>query len=281
LVLLIQSAYDCDQSDYFTSFDECKDKLAFAVSVSVISLFMVIVHFLVVKVPEVNAGCKIWNVFVEPFLVLALWILWLIAAIVLTYPDHHYTGYSFVDCSTGWLMIWLSVAILTAAIFPSFYPAWQWCQQQVPFLKNIGVPDGQSVINVIYVALCSITVMWSAADVCDSLNDAAGKSHNITDCKKMYAWAVVCPMFSLLYSLFLLIFGIALQTKGIAYQVMCSFLALWWFVGVATMCVAKPFTNSVTANGFFGTWLALYFSVKIAARGLGIKLNVGYFGKDE
>lgn len=276
-VLLIQSAYDCDTSDQFSTFKECKDRLAFAVSVSVISLFTVLLHFLITKVPEVNAGCVAWKVYAEPFLVLALWILWVVAAIVLTYPDHSYKGYSFVDCSTGWLMIWLSVAVLTAALYPSFYPAWKWCQQAAPFLKDVGAPDGQSVINIIAVTLCSITVMWSAADTCDALNT----TKTLTDCKKLYAWAVVCPMFSLLYCLFLLIFGKLLKTKQSAYQAMSTFLAVWWFFGAVTMCVAKPFVNSASANGFFGSWAALYFSVKIAGRGLGIKLHVGYFGKDE
>ena len=276
-VLLVQSAYDCDKNDYFTTFDQCKKKLAFAVSVSTISLFVVLLHFLISKVPEVNAGCVAWNIYVEPFLVLALWILWGFAAVVLTYPDHNYQGYSFVDCSTGWLMIWLSVGVLTAALYPSFYPAWQWCQQKTPFLKDVGAPDGQSVINIIAVTLCSITVMWSAADICDALNT----SKSITDCREMYAWAVVCPMFSLLYCLFLLIFGKMLKTKDRAYQIMSAFLAVWWFFGAVTMCVSKPFVGAGTANGFFGTWLALYFSIKIAGRGLGIKLHVGYFGKDE
>ena len=277
LVLLIQSAYDCDKSEYFTNFTECKDKLAFAVSVSVISLFTVILHFLISKVPEVNAGCVAWNVYAEPFLVLALWIVWVVAAVVLTYPDHNYHGYSFVDCSTGWLMIWLSVAVLTAALYPSFYPAWQWCQQKSPFFKNVGAPDGHSVINIIAVTLCSVTVMWSAADVCDALNTTKG----ITDCRQMYAWAVVCPMFSLLYCLFLLIFGKMLKTNDKVYQCMSAFLAVWWFFGAVTICVSKPFISAGAANGFFGTWLALYFSIKIAGRGLGIKLHVGYFGKDE
>lgn len=276
-VLLVQSAYDCDKkTEYFSDYNDCKDKLAFAVSVAVISLFIVIVHFLIVKVPEVNAGCTAWKKFIEPFLVLALWIMWLVAAIILTYPDHHYEGYSFVSASTGWLMIWISVGILTAAMFPSFHPAWMWCQSQWQFLKLVGAPDGQSVIHIVVVALCSVTVMWSGADVCDSLNS----TKTLEDCSGMYAWAVVCPMFSLLYCLFLLIFGKALKIREIAYQVISVFLALWWFVGACTLCVSKPFANTAESNGFFGTWLALYFSVKIAQRGLGIKLDVGYFGDD-
>lgn len=273
LVFLIQTGYDCDHKLGGDS-DACKDKLAFGVATATISLFTVLVHFLVLKVPQVGSKCGVWKTCVEPFLMLGLWTLWGIAAITLTYPDHTYDGFSYIGLGNGWLMIWTSVALTTVALYPSLYPSWKRLQKTVPICETLGAPDGQNVVLLIGIMLASVTVMWSASDICDALN--SNKREYGTDCKDEYAWAVVCSLFSFTYSLGLLLFGKRIKVNDSVFKALSLFHVLWWFLGMAVCTVAKPF-NSPTgeANGFFGIWLSLAFSVLIATKNWGIKLRIG------
>lgn len=216
--LLVQASWDCEsgKNEFLNNFKQCRDKLAFAVSASVISFMFVVAYFVVEKAPGVKERVPFWNKYIQPFLVLALWILWCVTAIALTFPNHKYDGFSYVNVSTGWLMIWMSVSATTMALYPSFRPAWSSWEAKQPFLKNVGAPDGQSTILLIAVLLCSITVMWSGADVCDAQNE----NKRLQDCRKMYAWSVVCPMGSLLYALVFLMFGKSILLKKKVYQIL-------------------------------------------------------------
>ena len=272
-IFLIQTGYDCDHK-LGGDTDACKDKLAFGVATATISLFTVLVHFLVIKIPQVGSQCGLWKQCFEPFLMTGLWSLWGIAAITLTYPDHTYEGFSYIGIGNGWLMIWSSVALTTIALYPSLHPAWKRLQKTIPVFEKLGAPDGQNVVLLVGVMLCSVTVMWSASDICDALND--NERAYGTDCKDQYAWAVVCSLFSFVYSLGLLLFGKCVKVNERVFKALSLFLVLWWFLGMAVCTVSKPFASPAgEANGFFGIWLALAFSALIAARNWGIQLHIG------
>jgi len=271
LTFLIQTGYDCDKK--FEDTSDCKDKLAFGVATATISLFAVLLHFVVKYIPQASEVCNCWKLYFEPFLILSLWILWGVAAITLTYPDYSYDGFSYVGLGTGWLMIWSSVAVTTISLYPAFHPTWLKIQNNVAICNKIGAPDGHNVLYLVGVMLCSVTVMWSAAAICDELNS---NSHDYgTNCKDEYAWAVICALFSLVYSLVLLLFGKMIKLHERIFKFMSLWLFLWWYVGMAVCTIAKPFASANEANGFFGTWLALGFSALIAARNWGIKLSLG------
>ena len=266
-VFLIQTGYDCDET--LNGIRECKDKLAFGVATATISLCVVLAHFIALHAPQIKDHCECWKIYVEPSIMFGLWNLWGIAAITLTFPDHSYHEFSYVFLGTGWLMIWSSVALTTIALYPMFHPVWKNVKRSMPICEAIGAPDGQNVILLVAIMLCALTVMWAAADKCDELNG----SH--TSCKDEVAWAVVCSLFSLIYSLVLLLFGKCIQVNKMLFKIMSIVHFLWWFCGMAVCTVAKPFVSSNDANGFFGIWMALAFSALVMLKNLEIELNIG------
>lgn len=271
-LLLIQSGYDCDRDGV-----DCDGERAFAVAMAVISLVVVGIHFLFYFLKPLQTMAPWWNSFIEPFLALALFIWWFCGAVVLTFRQHDDDADSapFRVLGTGWLMTWTGLASTTVLLYPEMAPAWRNAQGKLSFLKKIGPTSGHSLEYIVGLLIASFIVFVEAADVCDS-------RESNQKCDNEFAWALIVSMISFVWALILFLAGGCLDSNErskLVLKAMAAFMPMWWFFGIAVVCVKGPFNTpggtavansdgsaSVTgsANGFVGAYVAFVASCGIA-----------------
>lgn len=256
LMILIQTSHDCDDDN-----TDCDDELAFGVAMSVVSLAVLSIHFLLYFVPAIKAMVPGWDTVVEPFLVVALFVWTLIGVFVLTFKSHDDTSDSapFRVLGTGWVGTWASLAITTVLLYPSMGPAWTWVEEKCPMLKSMGATTGHEFIYVLGLTFTSLIVLIESGDKCSERDD------NNEDCDGKYLWAVLVSLMSLIYALVLLLCGSCVDKKmPVCLKYSSLVLPIWWFFGVCVICVDGPFENAGNANGFVGSYAAFGFSCVLA-----------------
>jgi len=263
LMILIQSSHDCDQDGV-----DCEDERAYAVFQGVLQLVVIGLHFLFFFVPALK-NVTFWHQMVEPFLTIFLFVWAVIGVFVLTFKHHDDNSVNaapFRQLGTGWLAMWSSLGILTVLLYPELAPFWNSLKEKCGFLQNVGATGGHGFIFVVALFLSSMIVFIEAADICDKRSETDGE-----DCDGKYAWALTCSLVGWVYALVLLVFGKCLDSRMAMISKFGSVsLAIWWFFGIAVMCVDGPFHNAGTANGFVGSYAAFGFSCFIALQAWGI-----------
>jgi hypothetical protein len=226
--LLIQSSHDCSRSlDCTNAFD---GKLAYSVSVSVVSLLVCIVWFV---------GTKYRMYDFQPFMVpctmfLSIW--WLIAAWVLTFDaPYTFTG-------NGYFSTW--AATVSSVLF---------AQQSSPMVRRLswsilGQVSGQQSS---WLLLASLVELLAASHAC-SRSFPNG-------CNDELGWAVAVGAISSTVCLILIgtSASFVMPTK-----LLCNvgmFLVALWIPGVYVLTFREPF--STFGNGYFASWSALFLSI--------------------
>jgi len=261
-MMLVQASNDCD-----TTGVDCEGDRAFAVSMAVVAVALVSVHFAfdLLEYFKICGRMLFWDAYVEPFLALGLWIWWGVGAFVLTFKAHDDTSNDSAPWSqlgTGWLMTWAGVFTTTALLYPEFLPAWRGLQEKYTFLKSLGVTNGHSFEYVLGILISSFVVFIEAADECDK-----------TNCEENNGWAFTVSIVSFVYALILFATGNCLDSRcPIVLKIAASALPIWWFAGLCIICVDGPFNGASgsPANGFFGSYAAFVFSVLICLEFYGI-----------
>lgn len=252
IMILIQTSHDCEDDN-----TDCDGELAFGVAMAVVSLFVLLIHFLVYFVPAVKAMVPGWDNFIEPFLVVSLFVWNLIGVFVLTFKEHDADADAapFNALGTGWLGCWSSLAITTVLLYPSMGPAWTSIEEKCPMFKSMGATNGHEFIYIIALTITSFIVLIEASDEC------AARDDNDQDCDGKYLWAVLVSLISFIYALVLLLAGSCIDKSFpicLKYSSLC--LPIWWFFGVCVICVDGPFETAANANGFLGSYAAFGFS---------------------
>jgi len=245
-----------------------------------LSCFVLLIHFLVKMVPQIAGLCGCWNQFFEPFLAIALWVLWMITLPILTMPDHESADKAseiapYQGLGTAWLMIWAAAALSTMMVAPAFGGWYQKLVGLMPFLGKLGPAKESNAGMLLGVLLLSSVVMWCVSDICDFRDQEAQGN---LDCDDEYAWGLCVALFSMIYCLIMLLCGQCLDSllNGVIVKWMSVVLAIWWWMGATVITVTQGpddgnvFTNGTPANGFFGTWLAFTFSAIMAAHHFGL-----------
>ena len=122
------------------------------------------------------------------------------------------------------------------------------------------------------IGFASLIEMWQAAVFCNrsvryGLYDSRG------GCDGMYGWAVAAGTISCFFCILWTVGAIFIAAlKGFT-KFLAVFLAIWWTVALLTLTMPNhgnigPFT--VGCNAYFATWIAMLFSIALAAKLFGI-----------
>lgn len=219
--------------------DNCKDELAWALAAGVISTFLT---FCVTMAMLCGKSISFVH---QPLSVLML-LLWTAAAAVCTFKapftsacQMQMTSSSSYSGANGYFACWIC-----------FLASLRYAQLVIPALSGLSGPNDSLLGGILlgsFVLLAQAS--WTGSD--------QGFENDTGD---TLAWAVSVGAISFFLGLLMLLKATAGYTKQIA-----AFLALWWFIAVATLTFRyKENTHlgiyAAASNGFFATWTAFFCS---------------------
>lgn len=264
-MFLVQVSYDCDhENDGGDTDEKCTSELGFGVFVAVCSMLFVIMHFLT-KLPQVADYCGLWNTCAEPSLGTFLFFLWLSAVMTLTFPEDGQEEVltPYMNANGGYFMVWSAFVVSTMFIYPKLGPTWKRIVEKFSCLKMVGTADERSTVLLTSHILLSLALLWSASYNCEKDN---------VDCTHENGWAIVCPMFSIVFTSVLLLFGKCFHMmQNLTLATIYGLLVVWWFFGVVYITIKGPFDtpSNRKANGFFATWACFILAVALLGTELG------------
>jgi len=218
-------------------YSSCQDEQAWAVAVGTISAFVCLVMGILFVFASGIAGQA--NKFVAVF----LFVLWIFGTGVGTFDAPFHTACS--EFANGYFSAWICFVL-------SFY----YMYTSVPEIKEKVASNAPPAAGPVLCGclLASLVVMVQSSVQC---SDTYG------GCTNVMAWAVACSVISIVACVVMLIPQAAPFIKFIA-----IFLAVLWFVGVATLTFTYKGSDAASlgifassGNGFFGTWIAFFCAI--------------------
>jgi len=218
-------------------YSSCQDEQAWAVAVGTISAFVCLVMGILFVFASGIAGQA--NKFVAVF----LFVLWIFGTGVGTFDAPFHTACS--EFANGYFSAWICFVLSFYYMFTS-----------VPEIKEKVASNAPPAAGPVLCGclLASLVVMVQSSVQC---SDTYG------GCTNVMAWAVACSVISIVACVVMLIPQAAPFIKFIA-----IFLAVLWFVGVATLTFTYKGSDAASlgifassGNGFFGTWIAFFCAI--------------------